>query len=207
MEDAIDTAVEKATRRREAERRWAALTIDHDGHCRALDRFLAGAVPVDRWVVLYDAMGTEVDLGGLVAAHPDPPSRYALTRTPDSGRTLTVHPWGGPLERHRYGYRQPRASSPAVADDRIGAVVVPGLAFDRRGHRLGRGAGYYDRFLARLPPQALRIGVTGGLAFDDLPVEDHDVAMTHLVDGEGVVAVRRARSRGPDARPSPGPPP
>ncbi|MEL6981503.1 MAG: 5-formyltetrahydrofolate cyclo-ligase, partial [Actinomycetota bacterium] len=57
------------------------------------------------------------------------------------------------------------------------------------GVRLGRGAGYYDRFLARLGPSVLRIGVTVGLVDGRLPADDHDVAMTHLATPDGVVAV------------------
>lgn len=167
---------------------------DEIDQLRALARFLDREVPADRRVVLYDAMPGEVPLDGLVAAHPDPGGRYALTRTPEAGHRLTVHPWGGPTERHRYGYRQPRLDAPVVADAEIGAVVVPGLAFDPRGNRLGHGGGYYDRFLARLGPAVLRIGI-GGARVERLPAEDHDVAMTHLAGPDGVVAVRPGPGR------------
>lgn len=179
--------VDKASYRRRARRERESTTVDHDQHRRALARFLAGRLAPDRWVVLYDAMADEVDLGPLVASQPG--RRFALTRTPDDGPDLTVHPWDSPRQRHRLGYEQPRADAPRIADGDIGAVAVPGLAFDRSGHRLGRGAGWYDRFLARLDDEVLRIGVTGDLVLDRLPVEDHDVAMTHLLTGSGVLAV------------------
>jgi len=167
----------------------AGLDPDSSGHCRALATFLDREVPVGRWVVVFDALPGEVDLRELVEAHPDPGGRFALTRTPETGRTLTVHRWDGPRERHRYGYDQPTADAPVVDDDTIGAVLVPALAFDRRGTRLGRGAGYYDRFLARLDPDVLRIGITGGYVVDRLPAEAHDVVMTHLATADGVLAV------------------
>ena len=64
----------------------------------------------------------------------------------------------------------------------LAAVIVPGLAFDLRGHRLGRGAGVYDRFLASLPPTTLRIGVIPeALVAPELPVEPHDVPMHWVV--------------------------
>ena len=61
-------------------------------------------------------------------------------------------------------------------------VFVPGLAFDRRGHRLGHGGGYFDRFLARVP----RTTPTIGLAFrfqllDRLPVAPHDRALHAVI--------------------------
>ena len=69
------------------------------------------------------------------------------------------------------------------------AVVVPGLAFDRRGHRLGRGAGVYDRFLATLPPNVLRIGLTpAALVVPALPTEPHDVPMHFVVTEHEVIA-------------------
>jgi 5-formyltetrahydrofolate cyclo-ligase len=69
------------------------------------------------------------------------------------------------------------------------AVVVPGLVYDRRGHRLGRGAGVYDRFLATLPPNVLRIGLApAALVVPELPTEPHDVAMHFVVTEHEVIA-------------------
>ena len=71
----------------------------------------------------------------------------------------------------------PSARRPVRERD-VDLVVVPGLAFDRRGHRLGHGYGYFDRFLARLPKET----PTVGLAFrfqllDRLPTTAHDHAI------------------------------
>ena len=71
----------------------------------------------------------------------------------------------------------PSAMRPVRARD-IDLVLVPGLAFDRRGYRLGHGHGYFDRFLARLPQTT----ATVGLAFrfqllDRLPTAAHDHAV------------------------------
>jgi 5-formyltetrahydrofolate cyclo-ligase len=68
--------------------------------------------------------------------------------------------------------------------------VVPGVAFDRCGNRLGHGAGYYDRLLALASPSATLIG----LAFDcqmvdSIPVEPHDVRMHYLITESGVYKV------------------
>ena len=59
------------------------------------------------------------------------------------------------------------------------AVIIPGLAFDRQGNRLGRGKGYYDRFLGLEELRgALKIGVMWSFQLmDNVPVETHDVPM------------------------------
>lgn len=186
--------MEKPAARGQARTRLDGIRVDHAARCRALAAFLDRAVPPGAWVVVYDALGDEVRLDDLLAVNPEPATRYAVTRTPDDGHALTVHPVGGPTEQHRYGFRQPRADSPQVPDDAIGAVLVPGLGFDWRGTRLGRGGGYYDRFLARLDPGVLRVGMVVGLVLaDPLPVEDHDVAMTHLATADGITPIEGDR--------------
>jgi 5-formyltetrahydrofolate cyclo-ligase len=76
--------------------------------------------------------------------------------------------------------------------DGFSLVVVPGLAFDRSGYRLGRGGGYYDRFLSR--PVADRVV---GLAFswqivDEVPRDPWDIPVDAVVTEKGVIRVRPA---------------
>ncbi|OBK45038.1 5-formyltetrahydrofolate cyclo-ligase [Mycobacterium sp. 1081908.1] len=70
-------------------------------------------------------------------------------------------------------------------------VIVPALAVDRRGVRLGRGAGFYDRSLGGRNPQARLIAVVRDAEFlDELPAERHDVPMTHaLTPKRGLIAL------------------
>jgi 5-formyltetrahydrofolate cyclo-ligase len=95
---------------------------------------------------------------------------------------------GGRWDRDRcepdaWGMAVPRDRIPVSASE-VTAVLVPGMAFDRTGHRLGRGAGVYDRFLSTLPPTALRVGlVHSGRLVDRLPTDAHDVPM-HVVATE-----------------------
>jgi 5-formyltetrahydrofolate cyclo-ligase len=80
-----------------------------------------------------------------------------------------------------YSIPQPSDDFPAVSTDEIEMVIVPGIAFDRSGYRLGYGAGYYDRFLKRLP-SALWIGFTyQRLVLPGLPVEPHDINVHRVV--------------------------
>lgn len=145
---------------------------------------------VSRWlaerrpqvVVGFLAMGDEIDMSGLVELHPD--IRFGLTRTAP-GVNLTVHDFHAPRERHRFGFEQPAASSPEIPVSEIDVVLVPGLAFSRDGRRLGRGAGYYDRFLARVDADTVALTTTARIR-DDLPLEAHDVRVGWLATEEGV---------------------
>ena len=91
------------------------------------------------------------------------------------------------LEPTRWGLREPppRAAREAALDD-FGIVLVPGLAFDAEGGRLGRGGGFYDRLLAaRNPAKTRLVGV--GFAFQQvegtLPMAPHDVKLDEIVTG------------------------
>jgi 5-formyltetrahydrofolate cyclo-ligase len=129
--------------------------------------------------LVWMAMEGELDLGPVVQALAD--REWLTTRTPSSG-PLTVHPYFSQIEVHRFGFRQPVAGSEQVVPEDIGVVLVPGLVFDRQGGRLGWGAGYYDRLLARCNPDVPRVGVTLERWLEDrLPQEPHDIPMTHLI--------------------------
>ena len=84
------------------------------------------------------------------------------------------------------GVREPVGGKP-VPVDLIDLVIVPGLGFSSTGHRIGRGMGFYDRFLA----QDAFAGISCGMGFEEqvvseLPVLDHDVPLAMLVTDRGV---------------------
>jgi len=79
------------------------------------------------------------------------------------------------------GLRRPREGRP-IPLTAIDVVIVPGLAFDVHGHRLGRGGGFYDRFLARLGRRTTLIGICCDQQIvDQVPLDDHDVPMDYVV--------------------------
>jgi 5-formyltetrahydrofolate cyclo-ligase len=66
--------------------------------------------------------------------------------------------------------------------EQIDVVLVPGLAFDRLGNRLGRGKGYYDRFLRRLPDRTLTIGLAwDSMLRDHIPHNENDCPVKMIV--------------------------
>ena len=89
------------------------------------------------------------------------------------------------------GYRgipEPRTLCPAVAIDEIEWVLVPGVAFDIHGRRLGYGGGYYDRLLPLLPRAAPRIaGAFEAQLVDEVPAAPHDLSVDLIVTEARVV--------------------
>jgi 5-formyltetrahydrofolate cyclo-ligase len=80
----------------------------------------------------------------------------------------------------RFGIREPSATCPEAPLNRLDLVLVPGVAFDTRGWRLGRGKGFYDRLLSQV------CGKTCGVAFDEqiveaIPAEPHDVRLNCIL--------------------------
>lgn len=119
--------------------------------------------------------------------------RVALART-GPGRTMEFHwvpSWDGPWDTRAWGLREPPATLPVWRPGPTTLCLVPGLAFapgpGGGALRLGRGAGYYDRWLERYGAQVVTLGV----AFDvqvlaTLPTEDHDWVLDGWVDPSGV---------------------
>jgi 5-formyltetrahydrofolate cyclo-ligase len=134
-------------------------------------------------VVGFLAMGDEIDMSPLVEAHPG--IRFGLTRTAPGVR-LTVHDYSAPRERHRFGFEQPAADAPQIAAEEVDVVLVPGLAFGPDGRRLGRGAGYYDRFLAEIDADTIGL-TTRDRIRSDIPVESHDLRVGWVATEDGVI--------------------
>jgi 5-formyltetrahydrofolate cyclo-ligase len=89
-------------------------------------------------------------------------ARLALPAIAERGKPLIMRAWefGAPLDRGQWGIREPKADASEVEPD---ILLVPLLAFDRAGYRLGYGAGYYDMTIHRL--RALKPVIAVGIAF------------------------------------------
>ena len=128
-------------------------------------------------ILIYYPVQNEVDVLPLV-------KRYKKEKTilfPVSHRHgMTVHPYAGNEMMHRGKFGIPEPTTPAYEGD-IDLVIVPAVAFDEKGRRLGRGGGYYDRFIKN-QTHATLIGV--GYDFqliEEVPAARHDQRVHRII--------------------------
>jgi 5-formyltetrahydrofolate cyclo-ligase len=185
--------------------RRAALPL---GRRAAAPAAVARHIAATRWlrgrpaIGLYVAVGNELGTGALYALARRLHCRIFLPRIIDYRHRRMVFARAGPapLRQNRHGIPEPAAGSKWIPARALAVIFLPVLGFDRRGARLGSGAGYYDRLLAfRRLHQHRRRPLLVGLAFrcQELPrIEPaaHDVPLDAIVTEQGVVAFAPAQS-------------
>jgi 5-formyltetrahydrofolate cyclo-ligase len=142
-----------------------------------------------RTVALHAALGAEVETDEIARRAAAAGKRIAWPRLAPGGRAMEFAACGaadlvpGPSRA-----LEPPASAPVVPLGAIDLAVVPGVAFDPRGGRLGRGRGHYDATLALLRPGAARIGIAFEVqVVPGVPGESHDVALDAVVTEKRVL--------------------
>jgi 5-formyltetrahydrofolate cyclo-ligase len=137
-------------------------------------------------VAAFWPMRDEIDIVPLLHALADRGHRIGLPRTPPRGEALRFHHWqpGDALEAGAMGTRQPAASAALLLPD---LFLIPLLAFDQVGRRLGYGGGYYDRTLP-LHPRARRLGCAhAAQRLDEVPADDHDARLDAVATDQGIL--------------------
>ncbi len=154
---------------------------------------------MSRSCMMYASLAKEVQIQSLI--------RRCLTQ----GKTIYL-PWCDPkrvlmrphaieswkeLVRGLYGILQPKPLPRALARrGQLDVLLIPGLAFDARGNRLGRGKGYYDKFLRRWGKGAVKVGLALGQQLrPSVPANARDVKMDFVVHPEGIIACHENRKK------------
>lgn len=186
-------AEHKSRLRRElrARRRGIGLTERAQRSERLWRRLIDGLEAADRLredatIMAFLGFDDEPETDGLHAAIWSSGARLLLPRVEGSTIVAVEHARRGPLEIGVLGVAEPTGPEidPAEAD----VVIVPALAFDRRGHRLGYGAGFYDRFLPLTTDDCGIVGVCfEPLLVDELPIDDHDVIVPTVMTDESLL--------------------
>ncbi|MDR2119922.1 MAG: 5-formyltetrahydrofolate cyclo-ligase [Tannerella sp.] len=103
------------------------------------------------------------------------------------GERLTFYPYQGEsrMKTGSFGIMEPQGNKEILLDD-IDLAIVPGVAFDRRLNRLGRGKGFYDRFLSEFGKPVIGICFRFQV-FDFVPVDAHDCRMTQVITEQEII--------------------
>ena len=181
---------EKTQWRRRLRQQWSSLD---SGQLESIsEAILRHLVELPMWasataVMLYAPLPGEVDVSPLLAWAQQRGLAVLLPWLKAGDPRMEarrVSAWDD-TERGPLGLRVPRPTAPVWSPDQGTVVVVPGLAFDGQGWRMGRGAGYYDRFLTEWPG-AWRVGVVPSrFLFSRIPHGEHDRRMDWIVTEEG----------------------
>lgn len=156
---------------------------------RVIGRFLdLPEVQRARIIMLFSSFGSEVPTGPLIERLHTQGVVVALPRIEGAALVPVPYAPGDPTATTPFGAEEPVGGTP-LEPSSIDVVGVPGVAFDRRGVRIGYGGGYYDRFLRGLP--AFTVGLVFGLQVvdDDLPAGRFDLPVDAIVTEEETIRV------------------
>jgi 5-formyltetrahydrofolate cyclo-ligase len=177
----------KETLRNEARARRALIARENPDHgARLAAHADALGIPPQSVVGAYSARSDEADPALLVERLARLGASLAYPRVAARNAPLVFHQWkpGQVLRPGAFGVLEPELEWPVAAPN---VLLVPLLAFDSGGHRLGYGGGFYDRTLGALDPGVVTIGVAyAGQEVAQLPREAHDRPLDMVVSELGV---------------------
>lgn len=156
--------------------------------CAVSDHTIVNRVISHEWyqksacVMLYLSIGHEVDTCELLSHAWNVGKRVFVPRCHAGGIMDAVEIFSrDDLQRGMFDILEAKAELPAADPTILDLIIVPAMAFDREKNRLGRGAGYYDRFLEQAY-RAKTIGICrSDRLFDTVPCEEHDCKMDALI--------------------------
>ena len=186
----------KAELRRQAIARRDALPAGE--RAQAAETIATRAFPVaiapGAIVAGFMPMKSEINPLPLMRKLADAGARLALPVVAGQGKPLIMRAWGfgEPLAAGVWGIREPPSTAPALAPD---ILIVPLLAFDRAGQRIGYGAGYYDMTIAALRAQKAVLAIGIAFAAQEIaavPATPHDAPLDIVLTEREVIDLRRA---------------
>lgn len=142
-------------------------------------------------VMFYITYGSEVMTEDMIEGSLERGKKVALPKCLKDEKKiipLEIKNISRDLERGAFGIREPKRGTKIIQTQEINLVIVPGVAFDRKGTRLGYGGGFYDKFLKNLPDSSRFIG----LAFQEqvvksIPRAARDIMLHKIITDQGVM--------------------
>lgn len=156
--------------------------------CQQIESFLPFVR--SQCVALYCALPDEVDLTPILTAHKQE-KQLLIPRVEGDDINFYAYEPDALVTSEGYKILEPTALQEEAVDPAdIELILVPGVAFDPHGGRMGRGKGYYDRFFVRCP-HALRVAVTDSQQIvERIPLDPWDKTMHYVISEERVLEVR-----------------
>ncbi len=144
-------------------------------------------------VCLYASLKSELDTKALLESAHRAGKKIVLPRVADGNQRCTLHHVTNLacLVVSNLGIPEPAAELPLIEPTAIDLFLVPGIGFDREGNRLGHGAGFYDRLLAKAQSKGFRLGY--GYDFQivsAVPGESHDIRVDAIATPSEIITVR-----------------
>lgn len=140
-------------------------------------------------VMFYASFGSEVETIDALKEAIKNGKIVAVPCTDEKEKTMVasqIIDFGELVERN-FGILEPKEKK-EITPEELDIVIVPAIAFDRKGYRIGYGKGYYDRFLSKLGPNTLKIGLAFDFqVVDSLPREEHDLPVDKVITEKRVI--------------------
>lgn len=137
-------------------------------------------------ILLYHSLPDELDTRGFLKKWKDL-KKFFLPRV--NGVNLELLPYDETsLEIGSFYIEEPTGNDVHPVEE-IEVIIVPGVAFDRRGRRLGRGKGFYDRLLQTAKATKIGVGYEFQLV-EELPSEEHDIPMDMIITEKTTIVFR-----------------
>ena len=167
------------------------LALDQDEKLSAADAVFerlehSAAFQLAEKILMYHSLPDELETHRFLSKWKDR-KKFFLPRV--NGVNLEILPYDeSRLEIGSFHIEEPKGEQTYPVEE-IEIIVVPGVAFDRKGRRLGRGKGFYDRLLASAKATKIGIGYDFQLV-EDIPSEPHDVAMDIIITESATYIIR-----------------
>ena len=143
-------------------------------------------------IMFYLAMPQEIDTADAITAAWEQKKTVVVPKVfwdRKEMKAVRINSLDEDFSTGKTGLRNPKGDDEVLPEE-IDLIIVPGLAFDSRGFRLGRGGGYYDKFLAKEKLKAKKCGFCFAQQFiknDNLPVTKNDISVDFLVTDKEII--------------------